>query len=539
MKFIPVLLVGFGLLAASLAPSHAADKSIIVFDASGSMWAQIDGKARIEIAKETVRSVIGSLPADAELGLMAYGHRDKGSCTDIELLVPPAAGTGPAIIAATDKINPKGKTPLSEAVKRAAGELKYTEEKATVILVTDGLETCNADPCALGTELEKTGVDFTAHVVGFGLSAEEGKKVACLAENTGGKYFQASDAKSLSEALTQVVVKAPEPAKPEFNFVPTIVMAEGGAPLASDAGNAWEIAKANPDGSRGEPVGTEYNAYKGALEPGDYIVEARLGEAKTEQKITIEASKVAAPQFVLNAGTLKITPKASASEPPSDAAAVVTRYPGGETTTYGPSTIVVPAGESSVTVKLGAAEVSETIQVAAGQVVAKDIIAGTGRVIANALYVDGMRIDSPNLFLKIGKAPKKIDGTYDEKAYGYGPDQKFDLPTGDYVLLIEIDGAKAEAPFSVKAGDQMTVNTVINAGIVAVKAPGYDGWEIAGAKKAIDGSRQKFHYGYGPEFQSTLLAGDYVIISRKPDGSGEKETPVTVKAGERLEVTVQ
>ena len=172
-------------MAASLVPSHAADKSIIVFDASGSMWAQIDGKSRIEIAKETVRSVIGSLPADAELGLMAYGHRDKGSCTDIELLVPPAAGTGPAIIAATDKINPKGKTPLTEAVKRAAEALKYTEEKATVILVTDGLETCNADPCALGTELEKTGVDFTAHVVGFGLSAEEGKKVACLARPSG------------------------------------------------------------------------------------------------------------------------------------------------------------------------------------------------------------------------------------------------------------------------------------------------------------------------------------------------------------------
>jgi Ca-activated chloride channel family protein len=112
------------LAAVSALPAVAADRTIIVFDASGSMWAQIDGKSRIEIARETISSVLGSLPADAELGLMAYGHREKGSCSDIELLVPPAAGTGPAIIAATAKINPKGKTPLSEAVKRAAEELK-------------------------------------------------------------------------------------------------------------------------------------------------------------------------------------------------------------------------------------------------------------------------------------------------------------------------------------------------------------------------------------------------------------------------------
>ncbi|MDP3897545.1 MAG: VWA domain-containing protein, partial [Mesorhizobium sp.] len=136
------------------AKAIAADRSIIVLDASGSMWAQIDGKSRIEIARDTLRTVLPTLPADEELGLMAYGHREKGSCDDIQLLVAPARGTANAIQIVVDAINPKGKTPLSEAVKRAAEELKYTEEKATVILITDGLETCNADPCALATELE-------------------------------------------------------------------------------------------------------------------------------------------------------------------------------------------------------------------------------------------------------------------------------------------------------------------------------------------------------------------------------------------------
>ena len=202
-----------GVLAALLvlwmtAIAAAADKAIIVLDASGSMWGQIDGKPKLEIARETLRTVLATIPADLELGLMAYGHREKGSCEDIELVVPPAAGSGSAISAAADSMKFLGKTPLSAAVRQAAEALKYTEDKATVILITDGLETCNADPCAVGTELEQAGIDFTAHVVGFGLTAEEGREVACLAENTGGKYIQASDEAGLKDALVAACVEA-------------------------------------------------------------------------------------------------------------------------------------------------------------------------------------------------------------------------------------------------------------------------------------------------------------------------------------------
>ena len=72
----------------------AADRAIIVLDASGSMWGQIDGRPKVEIARETLRTVLQTVPSDMELGLMAYGHREKGSCEDIELVVPPAAGSG-------------------------------------------------------------------------------------------------------------------------------------------------------------------------------------------------------------------------------------------------------------------------------------------------------------------------------------------------------------------------------------------------------------------------------------------------------------
>ena len=60
-------------------PAVAAERAVIVLDGSGSMWAQIDGKARITIARETLSSVLADLPDDLELGFMTYGHREKGN----------------------------------------------------------------------------------------------------------------------------------------------------------------------------------------------------------------------------------------------------------------------------------------------------------------------------------------------------------------------------------------------------------------------------------------------------------------------------
>ena len=121
-------------------------------------------------------------------------------------------------------MKPKGKTPLTQAVRQAAEALRFDEQKATVILITDGLETCRADPCAVGKSLSEAGVDFTTHVVGFGLSAEEGRQVACLAENTGGRYLPAQDAVSLGDALDETVTESaalqPAEAEPAPDVLP-------------------------------------------------------------------------------------------------------------------------------------------------------------------------------------------------------------------------------------------------------------------------------------------------------------------------------
>jgi Ca-activated chloride channel family protein len=212
-------------------------KTILVLDGSGSMWGQIEGVSKIEIARSVIGDLLKNFPADQHLGLTVYGHNRKGDCSDIETLVNPAVGTKEAILKAVNSIKPMGKTPLSEAVMQAAEVLKFTEEAATVILISDGKETCDFDPCEVGKKLEESGVDFTAHVVGFDVSnIEDRAQLKCLAENTGGKFLTASNAEELTKALE--TVSAPEPSKMHDT---RFVVVEEGTKLTINEGLVWSL----------------------------------------------------------------------------------------------------------------------------------------------------------------------------------------------------------------------------------------------------------------------------------------------------------
>ena len=198
--------------------AQEAGKTIIVLDASGSMWGQIEGKAKIDIAKETIEGLLQSLDPKLQLGLMAYGHRRKGDCEDIELLIQPGKVDRKAFLEVVMNILPKGKTPLTDAVNQAAQALAFTEAKSNVILVSDGIENCDGDVCALAKKLEQEGINFTAHVVAFDLVAKDAKTIECLSKETGGQFLAAQDAAGLKDALAmvvKVVTAAAEPVKPK------------------------------------------------------------------------------------------------------------------------------------------------------------------------------------------------------------------------------------------------------------------------------------------------------------------------------------
>ncbi|GGA50795.1 VWA domain-containing protein [Pelagibacterium lentulum] len=210
--------LAFLLLAGgSLGAVHAAEDVMVVYDASGSMWGQIDGVSKIEIARNVMAGLVNAWPADTNLGLVAFGHRRQGDCGDIETIIEPQPISPATYLDAVNAITPHGRTPLSAAVEHAAEALAYRDNPATVVLISDGIENCQADPCALAAQLAQQGVAFTTHVIGFDIASDDHEKLACIAENTGGIFVPADDAQQLAAAVAQVqsVIEAqpePEPA---------------------------------------------------------------------------------------------------------------------------------------------------------------------------------------------------------------------------------------------------------------------------------------------------------------------------------------
>ena len=178
------------------------------------MSGRIKGETKMAIARRVVRELVTALPVNTRLGLVAYGHRKANDCQDIELLIAPDALDKDKFVKAVDALEPRGMTPLSAALEFAAQALKYRESKASIVLVSDGLETCGKDPCATARALKAAGADLTAHVVAFDLSAKEARAIECIASETGGRFLQANDAASLKDALEMAVAEATVAAAP-------------------------------------------------------------------------------------------------------------------------------------------------------------------------------------------------------------------------------------------------------------------------------------------------------------------------------------
>ena len=183
---------------------------MFILDASGSMWGQVEGKAKIAIAKEVLTGLIQDLPDDAVVGLVAYGHRRKGDCKDVQELVPLSSIDKNKLIKIIQGLNPKGKTPISRSVRMTAERIKHLEDETTIILVSDGKETCDPDPCGLVKELKEAGIKFVMHVIGFDVTEEEKAQLECMAQAGGGEYFTAKNAKDFQLAAKAVVKKAAE-----------------------------------------------------------------------------------------------------------------------------------------------------------------------------------------------------------------------------------------------------------------------------------------------------------------------------------------
>lgn len=195
--------------SANASPDKAA---VLILDASGSMWGQLDGGiTKIEVARDVMGQFFSTRDATIPLGVIAYGHNRRGDCSDIEVIAQTGVQHAAALSQRLNRINPRGMTPISESLRVAASQIPQTAEEADIILVTDGLETCDADPCAVAAQLANEGIKIRAHVVGFGLTEQEADALACVPDQTGGQLLRPQSGAELTDALNQIAAAEPLP----------------------------------------------------------------------------------------------------------------------------------------------------------------------------------------------------------------------------------------------------------------------------------------------------------------------------------------
>jgi Ca-activated chloride channel family protein len=195
-------------------PQPCTEDAMIVFDASGSMAGSLaEGMgAKIRRIDEVRKALDQALPAVTHfrrIGLITYGPGPYQQC-NVDLNLKPIPNAAKRIMEQVNELNPAGKTPLTAAVEQAAEVLDFRNKPGTVVVLTDGEETCDGAPCDLGKMLRAEGSGLTVHVIGFRITsfwtgAQSALDVRCLAEESGGQYIEAENREELAAAFEKTL----------------------------------------------------------------------------------------------------------------------------------------------------------------------------------------------------------------------------------------------------------------------------------------------------------------------------------------------
>ena len=180
----------------------------LILDASGSMLQRMEGRRRIDIAKDVLTTAIAEqIPAGTPTALRVFGHRTPNACeSELEMpLEPLDAELAIGRIAGIQAKN-LARTPIADSLAAVKQDLKDARGPALIVLVTDGEETCDGDPAAVIAELKESGFDVSLNIVGFAIADQElADEFATWAEAGGGRYFAASDTVSLARSVANAL----------------------------------------------------------------------------------------------------------------------------------------------------------------------------------------------------------------------------------------------------------------------------------------------------------------------------------------------
>ena len=201
----------------------------IIFDGSNSMWGELPDKSRkIEVAREVFENLNPSIFANREVALRLYGHRRASDCSDTELAVGFSrdANIKQQLSSTIASVTPRGKTPITRSLNAALKD--FGGKPGDILLISDGIETCDTDPCELVESWKDNNIDIRVHVVGLGLTDLARGAMQCIAEASGTQYLDANNVGELSTAVASAADSsrtrgeanpAPQNTGPEFKII--------------------------------------------------------------------------------------------------------------------------------------------------------------------------------------------------------------------------------------------------------------------------------------------------------------------------------
>ena len=171
--FLFIYLLTFAQQKVDLKPPTT--RILFVFDASYSMTAQWESDAKINIARRILISMIDSLQHidNVQMALRVYGHQSPvppQDCGDTKLEVPFEKNNAAIIRQRLRFITPKGTTPIANSLAACADDFPPCPDcRNIIILITDGMEECHGDPCAVSEDLQRRGIILKPFIIGIGI----------------------------------------------------------------------------------------------------------------------------------------------------------------------------------------------------------------------------------------------------------------------------------------------------------------------------------------------------------------------------------
>jgi len=215
---IPCLVSGQRHQQATPVKSRPETRILFVFDISQSMIGRWENDSKFRIATRLFSNLLDSLryTQGLQLALRVYGDQytyPPGDCQDTRLVVPFSDDAIPRIKQVLRETAPKGISPIAQALAAAGTDFPPCDHcRNVIILITDGIEECDGDPCLVSAELQRQGIILKPFIVGIGKSFQE--QFECV-----GTDFDAQNENQFREALKVVISRALNPTTLQINLL--------------------------------------------------------------------------------------------------------------------------------------------------------------------------------------------------------------------------------------------------------------------------------------------------------------------------------